>query len=97
MAGIPGSLTGTGTVGGTGMAAPDDYPGNGNNGIMSRSNMGMIQTRFPGESRIKSPQRLKRKHIRRKCVCLGEPGFRGTGRLLCPGIPCWAPAQRLRE
>lgn len=39
MAGIPGSLTGTGTVGGTGMAAPENYPGNGNNGIMSGSNM----------------------------------------------------------
>ncbi|MFD1904388.1 YhcN/YlaJ family sporulation lipoprotein [Paenibacillus rhizoplanae] len=98
MAGIPGSMTGTGTVGGTGMAAPEDYPGNGNNGIMSRSSMGgMIKTRFPGRSSIKSPQRLKRQHIRQQCVCLGEPGFRGTGRLLCPGIPCRTSAQRLRE
>jgi hypothetical protein len=39
IAGIPGSLTGTGTVGGTGVADPEDYLGNGNNGIMSRSNL----------------------------------------------------------
>ncbi|NQX45777.1 YhcN/YlaJ family sporulation lipoprotein [Paenibacillus tritici] len=39
MAGIPQNLTGTGTVGGTGTATPGDYLGNGNNGIMSRSNM----------------------------------------------------------
>ncbi|KAI7260782.1 hypothetical protein KC345_g9978 [Hortaea werneckii] len=39
IAGIPGSMTGTGTVGGTGIANPGDYLGNGNNGIMSRSNM----------------------------------------------------------
>lgn len=39
IAGIPGSMTGTGTVGGTGTANPRDYLGNGNNGIMSRSNM----------------------------------------------------------
>lgn len=35
MAGIPKSRTGTGTVGGTGMANPENYPGNGNNGILS--------------------------------------------------------------
>lgn len=39
IAGIPGSMTGTGTVGGVGTANPQDYAGNGNNGIMSRSNM----------------------------------------------------------
>lgn len=39
IAGIPGSMTGTGTVGGTGVADPENYLGNGNNGIMSRSNM----------------------------------------------------------
>jgi hypothetical protein len=32
-------MTGTGTVGGTGVADPENYLGNGNNGIMSRSNM----------------------------------------------------------
>lgn len=39
IAGIPGSMTGTGTVGGTGYTNPSDYPGNGNNGIRSGSNM----------------------------------------------------------
>ncbi|WNS43403.1 YhcN/YlaJ family sporulation lipoprotein [Paenibacillus sp. MMS20-IR301] len=39
IAGIPGNLTGTGTVGGTGMTDPANYPGNGNNGIMSGNNM----------------------------------------------------------
>lgn len=38
MAGVPKSLTGTGTVGGVGTADPKAYPGNGNNGILSDSN-----------------------------------------------------------
>ncbi|MBY0013538.1 YhcN/YlaJ family sporulation lipoprotein [Paenibacillus typhae] len=38
MDGVPKSLTGTGTVGGTGMTAPQAYPGNGGNGILSGSN-----------------------------------------------------------
>jgi len=38
MAGVPKSLTGTGTVGGIGTANPQAYPGNGNNGILSDSN-----------------------------------------------------------
>lgn len=38
MAGVPKSRTGTGTIGGTGMADPEDYPGNGGNGILSGSN-----------------------------------------------------------
>lgn len=38
MDGVPKSLTGTGTAGGTGMTAPQAYPGNGGNGIMSGSN-----------------------------------------------------------
>lgn len=38
MAGVPKSLTGTGTVGGIGTANPKAYPGNGNNGILSGSN-----------------------------------------------------------
>jgi hypothetical protein len=38
MAGVPQSLTGTGTVGGTGTANPGAYPGNGGNGVLSGSN-----------------------------------------------------------
>ncbi|WP_277472805.1 MULTISPECIES: YhcN/YlaJ family sporulation lipoprotein [unclassified Paenibacillus] len=38
MDGVPKSLTGTGTVGGTGMTDPQAYPGNGGNGILSGSN-----------------------------------------------------------
>ncbi|UQZ33217.1 hypothetical protein C2I18_06395 [Paenibacillus sp. PK3_47] len=38
MAGVPKSLTGTGTTGGTGMANPEHYAGNGGNGIFSGSN-----------------------------------------------------------
>ncbi|MEK3901228.1 YhcN/YlaJ family sporulation lipoprotein [Paenibacillus sp. FSL R7-0179] len=60
MAGIPGSLTGTGTVGGTGMAAPEDYPGNGNNGIMSRSNMGDDTDLIPGEIKNKIAAEVKK-------------------------------------
>lgn len=38
MAGVPQSLTGTGTVGGTGTANPGAYPGNGGNGVLSGNN-----------------------------------------------------------
>lgn len=37
-AGVPKSLTGTGTTGGTGMTDPQAYPGNGGNGVLSDSN-----------------------------------------------------------
>lgn len=60
MAGIPGSMTGTGTVGGTGMAAPEDYPGNGNNGIMSRSSMGDDKDTLPGEIKHKIAAEVKK-------------------------------------
>lgn len=39
MQGIPKSETGTGTTGGVGMANPRNYPGNGNNGILSDNNL----------------------------------------------------------
>lgn len=60
MAGIPGSLTGTGTIGGTGIAAPEDYPGNGNNGLMSRSNMGDDKDTLPGEIKNKIAAEVKK-------------------------------------
>lgn len=85
MAGIPGSMTGTGTVGGTGMAAPEDYPGNGNNGIMSRSSMGDDKDTLPGRSSIKSPQRLK-KATHTSAMCMSRrTRISWNGPIIMPG------------